>query len=80
MRKTLLTPKTHNRTAPPAATVYGKDADSWASDNMNSPVSENAQYAAQLDAKQGYRTCERGGWRAIDCWERGAERFLVHVL
>lgn len=42
----------------PAATVYGKNADSWAADNINSSNSQNQQYAQQLQNKDGYRTCE----------------------
>ncbi|PRW45518.1 membrane-spanning 4-domains subfamily A member 4A-like isoform X3 [Chlorella sorokiniana] len=38
------------------ATVYGKDANSWAADNINSTNSQNQQYAVQLQDKEGYRT------------------------
>jgi hypothetical protein len=49
-------PATHS--SPHAATVYGKDANSWAADNINSTNSQNQQYAVQLQDKEGYRTCE----------------------
>lgn len=42
----------------PAATVYGKDADSWAADNIGSTNTQDQQYAVQLQNKEGYRTCE----------------------
>lgn len=41
-----------------AATVYGKDADSWAADNIGSTNTQDQQYAVQLQNKEGYRTCE----------------------
>jgi len=38
--------------------VYGKNADTWAADNIASTNSQNQQYAVQLQDKEGYRTCE----------------------
>lgn len=38
------------------ATVYGKDADSWAADNIGSTNTQDQQYAVQLQNKEGYRT------------------------
>lgn len=40
--------------------IYGKNADSWADDNINSLNAQDKAYAADLNNKQGYRTCEPG--------------------